>query len=148
MIGPHQMLPFRASVNRGAMAMKRRFAFSKSSSITGTSPSDCLVSCPWHLLGGGVLLTCRIAVGAFYTSSRLDKLCKDVPAHYSDGWPPTNRKHVQRSVEILCARLRKAETIFLSESSCRAKPEETASKIRTPYGCQTISCGFCETTYF
>ena len=41
----------------------------QSSSITGISPPDCLVSFPGHLLG--VLLLCRGAVGVFYSSSRL-----------------------------------------------------------------------------
>ena len=40
----------------------------QSSSITGASPSDCLVSCPGDTL---VLLLCRAIVGVFYTSSRL-----------------------------------------------------------------------------
>ena len=42
----------------------------QSSSITGTSPSDCLVSYPGHLLWG-VLLICRGAVGVFYSPSQL-----------------------------------------------------------------------------
>ena len=42
----------------------------QSSTITGTSPSDCLVSYPGHLLVG-VLPLCREAVGVFYCSSRL-----------------------------------------------------------------------------
>ena len=37
----------------------------QSSSITGTSPSDCLVSYPEHLLQGGILPLCRGAVGVF-----------------------------------------------------------------------------------
>ena len=36
-------------------------------SITGTSTSDCLVSYPGHLWGGGVLPLCRVAVSVFYT---------------------------------------------------------------------------------
>ena len=39
----------------------------QSSSITGTSPSDCLVSYPEYLFGG-VLPLCRGAVGEFYSS--------------------------------------------------------------------------------
>ncbi len=42
----------------------------QSSSIAGTSPSDCLVSYPGHLLGG-VLPLCREAVGVFYSPHRL-----------------------------------------------------------------------------
>ena len=44
----------------------------QSSSITGTSPSDCLVSYPGHSLGG-VLPVGRGASGVFYSLSRLDK---------------------------------------------------------------------------
>ena len=43
----------------------------QSSSITGTSPSDCLVSYPEHLLSGGVLSLCRDAVSVFYSPSQL-----------------------------------------------------------------------------
>ena len=39
----------------------------QSSSNTGTSPSDCLVSYQGHLLGEEVLLLCRDAVGVFYS---------------------------------------------------------------------------------
>ena len=35
----------------------------QSSSIAGTSPSDCLMSYPGHSLGVGVLPLCRVAVG-------------------------------------------------------------------------------------
>ena len=44
---------------------------SQSSSITGTSPSDCLVPYPRHLLGWGFLPLCRVAVGVFYSPSPL-----------------------------------------------------------------------------
>ena len=40
-------------------------------SITGTSPSDSLVSYPGHLLGEGLPLY-RETVGVFYSPSRLD----------------------------------------------------------------------------
>ena len=40
----------------------------QSSSIAGTSPSDCLVSYPGHSLGG-VLPLCRGAVSVFYSPS-------------------------------------------------------------------------------
>ena len=42
------MLSLRSKVDPGAMAIKGYFAFT---SITGASPSDCLVSYPGHLLG-------------------------------------------------------------------------------------------------
>ena len=44
---------------------------SQSSSITGTSPSDCLVSYPGHTLAGEVLPLCREVVSVFYSPSRL-----------------------------------------------------------------------------
>ena len=37
---------------------------------TGTSPSDCLVSYPRHLLGGSYPPPCRGAVGIFYSPNR------------------------------------------------------------------------------
>ena len=43
----------------------------QSSSITGTSPLDCLVSYPGHSLVG-VLPLSRGAVGIFYSPSRVD----------------------------------------------------------------------------
>ena len=57
-------------IDLGAMAMKRALRISQSSSITGTSPSDCLVSYLGHSLGG-VLPLCREAVGVFSSPSRL-----------------------------------------------------------------------------
>ena len=43
----------------------------QSSSITGASPSDCLMSYPRHLLAAGeVLPLCRDAVGVFYSPRR------------------------------------------------------------------------------
>ena len=42
------------------------FCIPQSSSIAGTSPSDCLVSYLGHLLGVGVLPLCRGAVSVFY----------------------------------------------------------------------------------
>ena len=50
------------------------------SSITGTSPSVCLVSYPGHSLGG-VLPPCREAVGVFYSPCRLGKSRYDMPIH-------------------------------------------------------------------
>ncbi len=70
------MLPLRARVDLGAMAMKGSdgnegvLRIPQSSSIAGTSPSDCLVSYPGHTLGV-VLPLCKGAVGVFYSPSRL-----------------------------------------------------------------------------
>ena len=41
----------------GAMAIKGIFHIPQSSSVTGTSPSDCLVSYQGHTFGGGRVLT-------------------------------------------------------------------------------------------
>ena len=47
------------------------FCISQSSSMTTTSPSDCLESYPWNPLDW-VLLPCSGAVGVFYSPSRLE----------------------------------------------------------------------------
>ena len=44
------MLTLQARVDLGVMAMKRYSCIPQSSSITGASPSDCLVSYPGHVL--------------------------------------------------------------------------------------------------
>ena len=49
--------------NKGALCIPQ------SSSITGASPSDCLVSYPRHSLGERVVPFCRYAVDLFYSSS-------------------------------------------------------------------------------
>ena len=48
-IEPNQVLPLQARVDLGAMAIK---GYRQSPSITGASPSDCLVSYPGHSLVG------------------------------------------------------------------------------------------------
>ena len=70
-IGSYQLLPLQARVDLGAMGIKGVLRIPQSSSITGTSPSDCLVLYPGHSLVG-VLPLCRGAVGVFYSPSRLD----------------------------------------------------------------------------
>ena len=56
---------------------------SQSSSITGTSPSDCLMSYLGHsLVGGGILPLCREAVGAFYSPSQLGHMIFVVVGSY------------------------------------------------------------------
>ena len=52
---------------------KEVFRIPQSSSITGTLPSDCLVSYPGHLFGGRLPLR-RDAVGVFYSPSWLGDL--------------------------------------------------------------------------
>ena len=66
------MLPFWATMDLGAMAMRGWVhCILQSSSISGTSPSDCLESYPEHSWRGEVLPLCRDAVGVFYSSSWL-----------------------------------------------------------------------------
>ena len=50
-----------------------------SSSITGASPSDCLVSQSGHSLEEGVISLCRDAVSIFYCPSWLGHLLLDLP---------------------------------------------------------------------
>ena len=66
----YRVLPFLARVDEGAMALKGYF--SQSTSISGTSPSDCLVSYKGHSFVG-VLPLSREAVGVFNGPSRLGK---------------------------------------------------------------------------
>ena len=73
LIGPSQVLPFWARESGpGTNGNEGVFCNPQSSSITGTSPSDCLVSYPGHWLGIVSPLG-REAVGVFYTPSRLGK---------------------------------------------------------------------------
>ena len=51
--GPYQVLPHRARVDLGN-GNEGVLHIPQSPSITGTSPSDCLMSYPGHLLGGGL----------------------------------------------------------------------------------------------
>ena len=66
----------------------------QSSSFTGTSSSDCLVSYLGHLLGGGVLPLFRGTVSVFYSPSQLGKL------NYGWSWLYIYiYTHTQRKVE-------------------------------------------------
>ena len=100
LIGPYLVLPILTRVDLRAMAVKRYSVFPQSSSITGALPSDCLVSfqdsrleVPYSLqrsnpyilqpqttgpLGERDLPLCRVAVGVFCSSSRLDKISLEV----------------------------------------------------------------------
>ena len=51
---PYQVLHLQPRVDLGAMAMKGVLCIPQSFSITGTFPSDCLVSYLGNSLGGGV----------------------------------------------------------------------------------------------
>ena len=53
------------------ITMKGYSTFPKTPQITGTLPSDCLLSYPRLSLSGGVLPLCRDAVGVFYCPSQL-----------------------------------------------------------------------------
>ena len=56
----------------GNNSNERVLCILQSSSITGASPSDCLMSYPGYWFGGwGGLLLCRDAVGVFYSPNRL-----------------------------------------------------------------------------
>ena len=46
------------------------FSISLSSSITATSPSDCLVPYQGYSMAGGILLHCRDLIGVFYSPNR------------------------------------------------------------------------------
>ena len=52
-MGPYLVLPLQARVDLGAMAIKKGLSIPQSFSITGASPSDCLMSYPGHSLSGG-----------------------------------------------------------------------------------------------
>ena len=69
-IGPYQVLPFRGQSGPGNNGNEGVFHIPQSSSITGTSPSDCLVSYPGDSLGR-VLPLCRGTVSVFYRPSQL-----------------------------------------------------------------------------
>ena len=66
------MLPLRGQSGPGSDGNEGVLRIPQSSSIAGTSLSNCLVSYPEHSLGG-VLPLCREAVGVFYSPSRLGK---------------------------------------------------------------------------
>ena len=51
MIGPYQVLPLRAGVDRGAMPIKWYSILPKTQAFTGASPSDYFVSNPGRSLG-------------------------------------------------------------------------------------------------
>ena len=65
-----------AWVDLEAIAMKGVHCIHQSCIITGTSPSDFLVSYPGHSLRGALPLY-RGAVGVFYSPSRLGRLHQD-----------------------------------------------------------------------
>ena len=56
--------------------------------ITGAWQSDCLMSYPEHLLGSGVLLLCRDAVGIFYSPRQLGSVyfCNSFDFQMEVGW--------------------------------------------------------------
>ena len=62
-------------MNLEAMAMKEYSAFPQSSSITETSPSDCLVSYPGYSLGGGS-----------YLSAQMQSMYSTAPSDWATGY--------------------------------------------------------------
>ena len=84
-----------ARMDLGVIAIKGYSAFPQSSSITGTSSSDCLVSYPAHLLWRGVLPFCREVVGWLcknakdikrYTMVKTSTIWKEEYKRYYDQW--------------------------------------------------------------
>ena len=67
------MLPLRAKVDLGAMAINGILRIPQSSSITGTSPSDCLVSYPGH----------SSARGGSYLSAEVQSVYSTAPADWA-----------------------------------------------------------------
>ena len=66
----------------GSEGNKGVLRIAQSSSITGISQSDCLVSYLGHSLGGGLSYPhCREAVDVFYSCSRLGKLLSGLLWH-------------------------------------------------------------------
>ena len=63
----------------GSNGNERVLRIPQSTCITGTSPSDCLVSYPGHSFGwvGRLLPLCRCAVGVFYSPSQLGNCWKE-----------------------------------------------------------------------
>ena len=59
------MLPLQARVDLRVMAMKGYSAFPQSSSITGATPSDCLVTYPGHSLEGGDYPSAEKLIGQY-----------------------------------------------------------------------------------
>ena len=70
-IGPYQVLPGRARVDLGAMAMKGSFVFPQSPSIYWNLIIRLFSVINRTLIGEGVLPLCRGAVSVFYSPSRL-----------------------------------------------------------------------------
>ena len=68
------MLPLQGQSGPGSNDNKVVLSIRQSSSISRSSPIDCLVSYPGHLLERVVLLLCRGAVGELYSPSRLGKI--------------------------------------------------------------------------
>ena len=72
-------------IELGSDGNERALHIPQSSSIIGTSPSDCLVSYPGQSLVGVVLPLCRGAVCVFYSLSQLDKQRNWSSGHYALG---------------------------------------------------------------
>ena len=73
LIGPYQVLPFRARVDLEVMVVKECSAFPKAPA--SLEPHHQIVKCHTQDTPWGVLPLCREAVGVFYSPSRLGKTC-------------------------------------------------------------------------
>ena len=70
LIGPYQVLLLQVRVDLGVLAVKGHSTFPKSSSITGTLPSDCLVSYTGLSPGKGSYLSAEVQ--SVYSTAQAD----------------------------------------------------------------------------
>ena len=90
----------------GSDGNERVLCIPQSSSITGTSPSDCLLSYSRHLLVGVVLPLCRDAISECYSPSQLGwELVKCTP--YKSAWELA----LFLETSIICHHFKKIENI-------------------------------------
>ena len=92
-IEPCQVLPRRARVDLGAMVMKGVLRIPQSPTITGTSPSDCLVLYPGHSLGG------LAEVQSVYSAAPADWASHKI-ANVGYVVMETKRSHIKRMQQI------------------------------------------------
>ena len=100
---------------------------SQSSSITGTSPSDCLVSCSGHSLAGFLPL-CRKEVCVFYSTSWLGKY---------------NLSKSSIGCKILCIIIINFLVIWFLSLSSSLVHSKNGSGYRGIFGCLFLWWDFC-----
>ena len=84
----------------GSDAEKAVLCIPQSSSITGTSPSDYLVSYPGHMLWGQVLLLCKDVVGIFSSPSRLGHLMVGSSCKFHSYYSISMKMRLSSSLEM------------------------------------------------